>query len=308
MTDQPLRVIAGSEDKPLVIGGIEIPCYVVEPELRVVTQRGMLRALGRSDSIRGGTGVVSDGDKLPSFLTAKNLFEFITPDILMTTNPVYFRAISAGNMAVGYKADLLPLVCRIYTQARSAGVLYASQEHIAAQCDILLAGFAIVGINGLIDEATGYQEIRHKRALAEILEAFIAKELQPWTKTFPYEFYEQIFRLRGWDGPDGVKRPSVIGHYTNDFIYSRLEVDLLEELRRKNPSTPSGYRPNKHHQWFTPELGHPKLREHLAAVIALMRAAPNWDSFNRSLQRAFPRSDETKPMFWQDEDGNYIGP
>ncbi len=292
----------------MVIGEVEIPCYVVEPELRVVTQGGMLTALGRSRTPMSGTGGLSDVDKLPIFLRSKNLSGFITPEILMSTNPVYFRANSAGNIAVGYDANLLPMACDVYLKARAAGMLYMSQEHIARRCEILLTGFAIVGIIGLIDEATGYQEIRHKRALAKILEAYIAKELQPWTKTFSYEFYKQIFRLRGWDGPDGVKRPSVIGHYTNDIVYSRLDVDLLEELRRKNPVAPSGYRPNKHHQWFTPELGHPKLREHLAAVAALMRAAPNWDSFMRSLQRAFPRSDETKPMFWQDEDGNYIDP
>lgn len=34
----------------------------------------------------------------------------------------------------------------------------------------------------------------------------IAKELQPWTKTFPYEFYRLIYKLRGWPSPHGHKR------------------------------------------------------------------------------------------------------
>ena len=89
-----------------------------------------------------------------------------------------------------------------------------------------------IGIIGLVDEATGYQGIRAKRALATILEEFIAEELQPWTKTFPYEFYEEIFRLKGWPGPDGVKRPSVIGHYTNDIVYARLAPGVLDELKQ----------------------------------------------------------------------------
>lgn len=33
--------------------------------------------------------------------------------------------------------------------------------------------------------------------LARIPEAFVAKELQPWTKTFPDEYHAQLFRLRG---------------------------------------------------------------------------------------------------------------
>ena len=34
-------------------------------------------------------------------------------------------------------------------------------------------------------------------SLAKILEAFIAKELQPWVRTFPAEYYQEMFRLRG---------------------------------------------------------------------------------------------------------------
>jgi len=44
------------------------------------------------------------------------------------------------------------------------------------------------------------------------------------------------------------------------------------------------------------EFGHPKLKEHLTAVIALMRAAPSWDSFRHSLQRTFPRYGETTSL------------
>ena len=62
---------------------------------------------------------------------------------------------------------------------------------------------------------------------------------------------------------------------------------VLEELRRKNPVLPSGHRRNRHHQWFTTEYGHPKLREHLAVVIALMKASTSWDGFNRNFRRVF---------------------
>ena len=182
------------------------------------------------------------------------------------------------------------------TPARSKGELHHQQAHIADQCEILIRGFARVGIIALVDEATGYQEIRSRKALAEILEKFIAEELQPWTKTFPYEFYRQIFRLHRWPGPDGVKRPSIIGHYTNDIVYARIATGILEELQQKNPTLPSGNRKDKHHQWFTPDPGHPKLKEHLAAVTALMRAAANWGLFQRSLKRAFPVQNDQYEM------------
>ncbi len=164
----------------------------------------------------------------------------------------------------------------------------------------LVRGFATVGIIALVDEATGYQRIRAERALTDIIEKFIAKELQPWTKTFPYEFYEQIFRLKGWSGPDGVKRPSVIGRYTNEIVYNRLDPAVLEELRKKNPIMPSGNRRHRHHQYLTPDLGHPKLKEHLAAVTALMRASSNWDAFQRNLNRAFPQKYQQLELLLED--------
>ena len=295
---EPLKVIAGQPERPLIIGEIEIPCYVLEDETRVLTQTGFLEGLGRS-----GTPKSSGSEqfaKMPAFLRAVNLKPFIDNTLTKSPTPVRFRLPTGGKIALGYDAILLPQVCEVYLKARDAGALLASQAHIATQAEVLMRGLATVGVIALVDEATGYQRIREERALATILEKFIAVELQPWTKTFDYDFYNQIFRLKGWPGPDGVKRPSVIGHYTNDFVYSRLAPGVLDELRRVNPTLPSGKRRNTHHQWFTPDLGHPKLKEHLAAVSALMKASSNWDIFIRNLNRAFPKSEQQLEFLLED--------
>ncbi len=289
MSNKPLKVIAGTPDRPLIINNIEIPCYVLEDETRVLSQGGFLQAIGRSRRPKAGTGGLSGVDDLPSFLRAEQLKKLITKDLIKSTTPIPFQAATGGSVGFGYRAQILPEVCEVYLKARDAGMLLPSQKHIADRAEILMRGLAAVGIIALVDEATGYQELREQRALATILEKFIAEELQPWTKTFPYDFYYHIFRLKGWSVPSGIKRPSVIGHYTNDFVYSRLAPGVLDELKRINPTLPTGRRRSTHHQWFTPDLGHPKLKEHLAAVTALMRAAPNWKVFIRSLERAFPK-------------------
>jgi hypothetical protein len=74
-------------------------------------------------------------------------------------------------LASGYRADLLPIVCEVYLQARDAAVLPPNQQHVAKQADILMRGLAHVGIIALVDEATGYQEFRAKDALSRILVA-----------------------------------------------------------------------------------------------------------------------------------------
>ena len=300
----PLKVIAGTPDAPLVIGDISIPCYVLEDETRVLSQGGFTRAIGRTGGPKGGH---DDLFNLPVFLRSRNLTSFIPDGLSTSSKPILFQALPGGAIATGYRATLLPEVCEIFLAARQAGALHPTQNHIAERAEILIRGLARVGIIALVDEATGYQRIREERALATILEKFIAKELQPWTRTFPFTFYEQIFRLKGWGSAAGVKRPQVIGHYTNDFVYDRIAPGVEAELRKRNPVLPQGWRKNRHHQWFTEEFGHPALKEHLAAVTALMRAAASWESFKRSLDRALPKPDSTIAMPIDDDDGGHQG-
>lgn len=303
MNKKLLNTIAGTTDKPLQIGDIEIPCYVLEDETRVLAQRGMVSGLGMS---RGGSSH-GGGDRLAHFIRQKTLEPFISKELrAVTVNPLRFRT-NKGAAAYGYPATLLADICDAVIEARNAGVLSKQQAHIAARCELLMRGFARIGIIGLVDEATGYQEIRARNALAKILEKFIAKELQTWTKTFPEEFYVEMFRLRRWSYPalvEGKKpaRPSVVGKYTNDLVYERLAPGVLDELRRKNPKMPEGHRRNRHHQWFTPTIGHPKLKEHLASVIALMRASATWDGFMRSMARALPKKNAQIPLAIQEPD------
>ncbi len=149
------------------------------------------RSLSNTKGRNGG------GDNPPSFLASNNLKPFISKDLLRSTTPIRFQAVTGGSVATGYRATLLPQVCAVYLEARDADALLPSQRHIAERTEILIRALATVGVIALEDEATGYERIREERALATILEKFIAKELQPWTRTFPYEFHEQIFRLKG---------------------------------------------------------------------------------------------------------------
>lgn len=293
--EKVLKAICGTPDKPLKIGNIEIPCYVLEDGTRVLTRIGLIKAIGRTGKAKGGRKYDKEF-KTPVFLAANNLKQFITRELEENSKPITFNPGVGGN-AIGYKAELLPYVCNVFLDAKENDALTSSQKHIAEQCKILSRGFAIVGINALVDEVTGYQEIRERRALARILEKYIAKELQAWTKTFPDDFYREMFRLKGWSfDPNTIKRPSVIGRYTNDVVYERLAPGVLTELQRKNPVTEKGFRLKRHHQWLTGNVGHPKLKEHLSGVTALMRASANWSKFKNLLQRSYPKLNEQIPL------------
>ena len=248
------------------------------------------------------------GANLPVYLSANNYLPFIDNGLgEALISPIKYKT-KNGNIANGLEASLLPKVCNVFLKARDSGDLYKSQIPMSVQADIIMRGLAEVGIVALIDEATGFQRERANDALSRILEAFIAKELQPWVKTFPDEFYEHLFRLRGLDYPaENVKRPQYFGHLTNDIVYKRLAPAVLEELKSTTPKTAKG-RPKEHyHRRLTPDLGHPKLREHMASVITAMKLSRDYEDFRAKLDMLHPRYDETMAMDFmaegQEDDG-----
>jgi P63C domain len=72
-------------------------------------------------------------------------------------------------------------------------------------------------------------------------------------------------------------------------VYDRLAPGVRAELHRLTPRNEKGRLKNKLFQRLTEDVGHPKLREHLASSITLMRVADNWDGFYAMLNRALPK-------------------
>jgi len=282
----------------LKIGDASIPCAVLEDGTRVLTQAGMLQALGRS---RKPTGRSEATEHIAPFLAPKNLKPFIDEDLRWASIPILFKPMRGGglrgNQAYGYAAELLPRVCEMMLQARDAKALQKQQLRLAVQAEILMRGLAHIGIVALVDEATGYQEVRDRIALQKILDKYLTDEWAKWTRTFPDEFYIELFRLKGIPyPPKNMKRPSYVGHWTNDVVYSRLAPGVLKKLKELNPRIERGYRKRRHHQFMTRDYGHPALKEHLSNVIFLMKACRNWDDFKRRLEAAAQKQGDTIPL------------
>jgi len=98
--------------------------------------------------------------------------------------------------------------------------------------------------------------------------------------------------LRKWKYSDIAKRrPQLAGKLTNDIVYERLAPGVLERLRNITPKLPSGRRKHKFFQRLTEDVGHPRLREHLASVVTLMRACDDGDyaTFHKLLDKSLPK-------------------
>jgi hypothetical protein len=92
-----------------------------------------------------------------------------------------------------------------------------------------------------------------------------------------------------------VKRPQLVGKLTNDLVYRRLAPGVLAELQRLTPRDEKGRLKNKLFQRLSEDIGDPRLREHLAAVVALMKASPDWTFFKVAIDRALPKYPRRNP-------------
>jgi hypothetical protein len=290
----PLKAIPkATHEGILTIGTMEIPCAVLEGGMRVLTQSGVMLALGRARQAKGRQ--YYDGDvNMPAFLTAKNLKPFIPLELSVTSSQIEFRTLG-GFRAFGYSADLLPQVCGVFLDAKAAGVLAHTQEHIADQALILIRGFASVGIIALVDEATGFQYDRPRRDLEEYLKKFLAEGLRRWVSTFPGDYFKHLCRLKKVTLRPDMKLPQYFGHLTNDLIWRRIAPGLLKALkeRRNERGKPS----NKLHSWTSEELGKPELLLHLGTVVGLMKIHTDYDAFHAQLNTIAPLYPDSPTLF-----------
>ena len=153
------RIYQALVEGDLEIGDAVIPCAVLEDDTRVITRKGFLTALGRP--WKG-----SSRTELPTFIGAINIKPFVGNELQDGLNPLLYKPLK-GSLIEGFNAEILPLICDVYLDARNAGVLTKTQEPTAKQAEILMRSLAKVGIIALIDEATGYQKIRTKRVWAD---------------------------------------------------------------------------------------------------------------------------------------------
>ncbi|MGN7819115.1 P63C domain-containing protein [Chitinophaga sp. 22536] len=295
MGKKMLKAKYGAADRPLKIGDIEIPCYVLEDGKRVIVQRGLFKALGVK---QGGTSEkykeFGGAARLVQFMDTNGLIKLIPNDIkALLKAPVVFEVNNTDHF--GYEATVLQDIVRAISKAYLKGILHKRYNEVGVSAEIMDDAFAKVGIIALVDEATGYQKARGIDALQAFLDKFLSDGYAKWVKTFPDRFFEMIFKMKGWSWHYAtVKKPSVVGKYINDLVYSRLGPEVLTELQRKNPITENGTRRVKHHQYLSASYGNPKLKEHLEGLMALGRASGyDWVSFLKLVQKAYPKYGST---------------
>jgi hypothetical protein len=272
----------------MLVGSLDLECYVLEDGRRVFHKRGMAKALGMKS---GGGNVFMRamqrkglGSELPDSLREK------------IDNPINFKPLTQ-DLAHGYEAEVLVDVCKAIVKAAQADKLSPSQASLAAQAKILLNAFAKVGVTALIDEATGYQQIRDPNALRILVQQYVEQEKLEWEKQFPDEYYDELNRIYGSkkltitsSGAVIQNRPQHFAKFTRAYVYHPLENGaVLEELDRVNPKIDSkGTRRARFHQHLTLGYGLEKLKRQVQEVLTIVKISDNVSQFKKLFKKRFP--------------------
>ena len=211
-------------------------------------------------------------------------------------NPINFKPLTQ-DLAHGYDAEILAEVAKAIFAADNAGKLNKTQHRLADQAQRLTNAFAKVGVVALIDEATGYQQIRDPKALRILVQQYIADEKREWDKQFPDSYYDDLNRIYGskrltTTGAGAViqNRPQHFAHFTRSYVYSPLENGaVLEELDRINPKIDGkGTRRARFHQHLSQGYGIEKLKRQVQEIQTLMAVSDTVSAFKRLFLKRFP--------------------
>ena len=185
---------------------LEVPCYVLDDGQKII---------GRTSATELLTGIKGGGAP-EKYIAVKALEPFINKDLVLERF-VPFRLLEVEGLekaVKGLPADLMIEVCQGFVAALQSTFdpnsklpkLTDRQVQMAMKASAFLSACAKVGLEALIDEATGYQFVRAEDALQVKLRAFIADELRAWEKTFPDELWVEFGRLTGGRGISIVGR------------------------------------------------------------------------------------------------------
>lgn len=266
----------------LTIGQTELPVFVLNDGRRVISRNAATNLLTgkRSGDLESYLHVEALAPYLPPDL-AGNLIEFVLPG-------------QEHKTTIGISTETYLDICTAYIQALDEGNLRTPrQKAIATKASMFLASCAKVGLDALIDEATGYQYVRQEDDLQFRLRLYLEKEMRKWERTFPKELWEQFGRLTHMESSPS-QRPKYWGKLVMELIYDYLEPDVAKWLRENNPAPRKG---KNHHQWLNEQYGLKKLTEHIWKVIGMALLCNSMRELRMKMAETFGHAPKQYTLF-----------
>lgn len=187
-----------------------------------------------------------------------------------------------GGQASFIPADVVMEMVDGVIDAALAGTLHHKQQGALTACRAIQKSIARVGLQALIDEATGYQYHRAPDALQELFSRLLRQHSAGWERRFHPDYYKALYRLFGWQyGGHDKNPPNIIGKITLEWVYGPvMPIELIDELRSRKDAS------DKHHQWLS-DQGLRLLEDQIKAVTVIARSSANYRDFRNRCNAAF---------------------
>lgn len=259
----------------LSLGGIDLDCYVLEDGRRVVSQRAIVRLL---TSDKDGQGGRERGDLSAYLERLPKEFNALDP----AAKAVRFD--HRGGTVIGRDAQFVVDMCKTYKAAMRAGALHPTQVHMAAKADVIIDALAGVGIAALVDEATGYQQVRASDGLRRLFDRLLVHEATAYSRLVPESLIASLCRTYGlrWERSKGF--PVALCGVMSEVYRLVLGDEIVDEVKERN-----GYgneRTGKHHQFFAEDCRRLTTAD-LGAVEIISNQSAGKEDFKARLRAHF---------------------
>ena len=279
---------------------INIDCYVLDNGKRVLTQRGIQKALGIPSASGGNTlknlmlSYKTYKDKPKNYKVIESGFN----------NVCSFQRKGAGGSQLdskAYDAVFLMDICHFIQDLDKYNLLPFEWKFLNKNATIIERAFSKLGIYAYIDEATGYLKEKRKEEYRELFNKFLLEEAGEYSKCFPDEFFDEVYWklwLQRSNRPQKAKTSGLCGKIINKYIYYPLGINelhlspeeaggiFLKNLQNKNPVGKNGHRQYKHHQ-FLNDIGKEMLKKQITIIITLAKISSNKTKFQEHFARLF---------------------
>jgi len=213
-----------------------------------------------------------------------NFLAHFAPNALAANENSLVRKVQMPNgpHAGFISADVVMEMVDGVIDAALAGNLHSKQKRALAACRRIQKAMAKVGLNALIDEATGYQYHRAPDALQALFSKLLRQQAAAWERRFHPNFYRAIYRLFGWTYRGHEQNPpSIVGQITYDWVYAPvMPIAMIDELRSRKALS------DKHHQWLNAD-GLRLLENQISAVTAIACCSRDYKDFRNRCSAAF---------------------
>lgn len=171
----------------------------------------------------------------------------LQPDLAAKAAATNFDFESQNGTAVhGYRSSVLADICDAYVSAALEGKLRANQKHLARNAHAISSALAKVGLDALIDEATGYQAEVRAGERQHAIDRYLRDHAARYERLLCDSLIRELSRLHGYTH-DRAQPPRFIMAFVGQVYADILGPDLHKELKER-----SGQR--REHSWLKPDV------------------------------------------------------